>query len=704
MVLSSAALEALRASSSGARITLVVRDVVAPFVAASPVEALVDRVIPLSFDPYKCDVASPSLFDDLEQAFEAFKGEEFDTFVSAELRPTWLTFVLAARLRPKRSITLRRVRYPRELVGVLCDRLELSVPRFERYADANAGTHELERYRRLLNFLGASDPAMPRWSVPPAEAERVLQEHGLAASSYLVCFPTGAESTPYKRWPSERFLAVLKAASNARGGRVVIAGSDSERSSLEAFAALCSTAGLEPHVFAGDGATFGELRALLAGAWGYLGNDTGLAHLAAVHGVPGVTVFGGGTWPMYAPWAPGSIGVVHPLPCFGCFWDCAFGHGICVEAISADQVLKALHAAVAAPKAPARTIEIARLAPQTLEVIGDGARRYRESQTDRAARMEALIALERETVRETGRQRQLIEGLTAEAQALRDDVEMLRGVVVDHDVQVERLHQIAEDRLKRTAELDELVSERDVQLVAQRQAAEDSIAERDARIALLARAAEDRLGRIAALERVAEERLAGMLELKTVAEERLAVTESLRASIADGPLGKIVLEAARRKELIDRLYAEVDEMRKELEMFRTALPERDTRIGALEEIAAERLSAIVDVQHAAEERLVAIEELRSTLAYREAEAEERLAMIDKLRATLAAREAELSELEQLRRVAEERLQGMRELDKALNATRAEAEKRAALLAEMSEVLERQDREIGRLRGSVRRRG
>ena len=685
-------------------------------------------MIPLSFDPYKCDVASPALFDDLGQTFELFQDEHVDTFVSAELHPTWFTFALAARLRPTRSITLRRVRYSREFVGALCDRFGLSVPSFERYANANAGVHELERYRRLLNFLGVPDPALPRWEMPPAELERVLQERGLSASSYLACFPTGAESTPYKRWPSERFIAVLRAACDSRGGRVLIVGSDAERTSLETFAALCGTAGLESQVFAGDGATFGELRALLAGAWGYLGNDTGLAHLAAVHGVPGVTVFGGGTWPMYAPWAPGSVGVVHRLPCFGCFWDCAFGHGICVEAVPVEPVVDALHAAVAGPENPARTIEVSRLAPETLEVIGDGARRYRESQTDRAARMEAIVALERETALESDRQREVIEGLTAETQALRDDVEMLRGILVERDAQVERLHQVAEDRLKRTLELEDLVLERDVRLVSLKQSAEDRIAERDARVAASEQIAQERLAgmlelkaaadgaaerdarlaalervaeersarmleleefvserdlRLEALERVAEERLAGMLELKTAAEERLAVTETLRASIAHGPLGKIVVEADRRKELIDRLSGEIDEMRSELELFRTALPERDARIEALERVAAERLSAIVEVQGAAEERLEAIDELRATLAYRE---------------------AELSEFEQLRRVAEERLQGMRELDKALTATRAEAEKRAALLAEMSEVLERQDQEIGRLRGSVRRRG
>jgi ADP-heptose:LPS heptosyltransferase len=176
---------------------------------------------------------------------------------------------------------------------------------------------------------------------------------------------------------------------------VVIAGSAGERELLERVAKLCAGAGLEPHVFAGPPDGLGALRALVANAWGYLGNDTGPAHLAAVHGVPGVTVYGGGTWPAYAPWARGSVGVVHPLPCFGCFWDCTFGRAVCVERVPAEPVAEALLAAVRAPIESPRFVEIASYDSDVLSLVRDAASTYRAAQTDRAARLEALVSLGR---------------------------------------------------------------------------------------------------------------------------------------------------------------------------------------------------------------------------------------------------------------------------------------------------------------------
>ena len=358
-------------------------------------KAAVDRVIPLPLDPYRWDAPTPALFAALKRALAAFANERVETFISAELRPTWFTFVLAAKLRPERAITLRRVAYSRALVAAICHKLSLSVPRIERYADARTRVHEFERYRRLLYYVGAGEPVSPSWNVGAARARRVLRERGLERFSYIACFPCGSAGTPLKIWPADRFVAVLAAVRAQLGGRVLVAGDESERPALEAFAQRCSEAGLEPHVFAGGHGSFAELTALVANAWGYLGNDTGLAHLAAAFGVPGTTVYGGGTWPAYGPWASGSTGVVHPLPCFGCFWDCAFGHALCVERIPVEPVRAALEAAVAAPGQPARVVEVATLAEETLGVMGDAAARYRESQADRAARLEALLVMAR---------------------------------------------------------------------------------------------------------------------------------------------------------------------------------------------------------------------------------------------------------------------------------------------------------------------
>jgi ADP-heptose:LPS heptosyltransferase len=391
LVLASGALAALRAARPAARITLAARAAVAPLVAVSPLRDAVDAVIPLPIDPYPWVAPSSELFAALEKTFAVIGRRPAETFVSAELRPTWLTFVLGAKLKPRLAVTLRSVDYSRALVGAVCDRFALTVPAFRRYADARSRSHELARYERLAKALGAAAVKTPHWRVPP-QARQALKSRGLVPHSYIACFPGGSAATPQRRWPPERFVAALVAVRDRFGGRVLIAGELSERALLDDVARRCTAAGLEPHVFAGGLGDLGPLRSLVANAWGYLGNDTGAAHLAAAHGVPGVTVYGGGTWPAYAPWASGSAGVVHPLPCSGCFWDCVFGRAVCVEQIGVEPVIETLTAVITRPTAPPFVREVTTFDSQTLALVGDASTTYRAVQIDRAARLEALLS------------------------------------------------------------------------------------------------------------------------------------------------------------------------------------------------------------------------------------------------------------------------------------------------------------------------
>jgi ADP-heptose:LPS heptosyltransferase len=50
----------------------------------------------------------------------------------------------------------------------------------------------------------------------------------------------------------------------------------------------------------------------MSGASAFLGNDSGLGHIAAAMGVPTVTVFGPGRPARYRPWGPRSEIVLAP--------------------------------------------------------------------------------------------------------------------------------------------------------------------------------------------------------------------------------------------------------------------------------------------------------------------------------------------------------------------------------------------------------
>ena len=126
----------------------------------------------------------------------------------------------------------------------------------------------------------------------------------------------------------------------------------------------------------------------------YFGNDTGPAHLAQAYGVPGVVVFGGGTWPHYGPWGRGSVGVVQPLGCFGCGWDCAFGKAYCLEAIPVEKVREAFELAQSSSLAKATVLE-ATAGPQfDQNLLAGTAAGYKLSQQERQQRFDAALELE----------------------------------------------------------------------------------------------------------------------------------------------------------------------------------------------------------------------------------------------------------------------------------------------------------------------
>jgi ADP-heptose:LPS heptosyltransferase len=61
-----------------------------------------------------------------------------------------------------------------------------------------------------------------------------------------------------------------------------------------------------------------EIAALLRAARLLIGNDSGLAHLAAACGTPVIALFGPQDPRRFAPWSARTRTLHHPVPCFPC--------------------------------------------------------------------------------------------------------------------------------------------------------------------------------------------------------------------------------------------------------------------------------------------------------------------------------------------------------------------------------------------------
>jgi len=385
-----------------------------------------DQVIGLELNPYLVESPSDELRRSLESVKQEFGGFQADILIDGSLSPTWLSWFLTALLQPGVSFCCAGASEPTVMMSIVRDWFGL--PRRELIdLGPPPAIQERDRYGLLLDHLEIPRvPGFP-WLPPQGpeiEAHDWLNANSLTEGGFVVCFPGGTATTAVKRWPKTNFIRTIDTL-QSQGSRVLLFGDSVEKDELTGIANQLER-GPVP-VF--DSVNLPLAASVLSKAAAYLGNDTGPMHLAQAYGVPGVTIFAGGIqWPRYAPWAAGSIGMVHHLPCFGCNWDCFLGRGLCVESVPVEAVTTALLRALKAGPQEPEVVSLQVLDPATFPLLADASARYRSAQEDRARRMEVIIELSHanERLRRIAEERlTLIERIDAEAAARQSIIDTL---------------------------------------------------------------------------------------------------------------------------------------------------------------------------------------------------------------------------------------------------------------------------------------
>ncbi|MEU3028647.1 glycosyltransferase family 9 protein [Streptomyces incarnatus] len=170
----------------------------------------------------------------------------------------------------------------------------------------HAQTHERDRWCGFLAHYGI--PADPRdLRLPPPSAPS-------PAPGAVLVHPGAASGA--RRWPAERFAAVVRCL-RAAGHQVVLTGGPGEETLVRAVA---ERSGVHHQDVRAGGMPLAELSALVAEASLVLCGDTGLAHLAYAHGTRSVTLFGPVSPRLWGPppspdhlalWRPGPPGDPH---------------------------------------------------------------------------------------------------------------------------------------------------------------------------------------------------------------------------------------------------------------------------------------------------------------------------------------------------------------------------------------------------------
>lgn len=201
--------------------------------------------------------------------------------------------------------------------------------------------HMIRHNLALLAPLGIA-PASERIQFAPTAAHASAARAWLSARGikpdqpYVVLHP-GAKWPP-KRWPIERFREVAARLQHS-GLVVILVGDKTDERVLRAIAA-----GLVPSPLVSVGELdLGAVGALIRQARLFLGNDSGLMHMASAVGTPMVAVFGPTlphrTGPLDAP----GCAIMKPIECRPCrlYYTrdrCERGHNYCMDLIEVEDV------------------------------------------------------------------------------------------------------------------------------------------------------------------------------------------------------------------------------------------------------------------------------------------------------------------------------------------------------------------------------
>jgi ADP-heptose:LPS heptosyltransferase len=172
--------------------------------------------------------------------------------------------------------------------------------RAERRWVCRAEKRHEHRVEELGRQLGVAPPPAPHlWLSPEREARAAAL---VADGRPLLAIGAGA-NWGGKRWPAERFAELARRLTAASGilpgARILVLGADSERDSVLPLL----EAGADPLDWVGDRDLL-DVFALLRRTAMFIGNDSGLMHMAAAAGIPTLGLFGPSAEWRYRPWGP----------------------------------------------------------------------------------------------------------------------------------------------------------------------------------------------------------------------------------------------------------------------------------------------------------------------------------------------------------------------------------------------------------------
>ncbi len=324
VVLSMPAIQALAARYPAARITAVSQKSSQDLFLAHPA---VDSVIPI---PYSRD---DSVFDKIDFA-RSLKKYDFDlaAVFPNSLRGAWMAFLSGAKTR---------LGYDAEGRSVLLTHPTALTERIK-------SLHRAEYFLNILQPLGLESASLEFDEIVPDSARRTVRDRleslGLREGAFLASIHPGA-SKPERGWHAQRYGILCQRLVKDYGAKILLLGSAREGPLLDEIESSCP----KGEAFRFTDLSLLEAAALIESSHLFIGNDSGMIHLAAMVGTPLVGIYGPGdaqtTGPLTVP--KKSAIVTRNFPCSPCrqrfFKECkpsAHNKPYCLEDISVKDVVE----------------------------------------------------------------------------------------------------------------------------------------------------------------------------------------------------------------------------------------------------------------------------------------------------------------------------------------------------------------------------
>ena len=203
--------------------------------------------------------------------------------------------------------------------------------------------HEVENFLAVLKADGVAvkDDSLEFWTTPEEEAaaNELLLGAGVNAGNGLVALHPFA-SIAQRGWHLENF-AILAARFQEQGLTLLVLGAPGDRKTFDDARHLFGTETVD---FVGKCSLRGTM-ALLKRCSLFVGNDSGIMHLAAAARIPMVAMFGPQSPVKFGPWSDKAAVIYKNFACSPCrqkfFTECEPSPRMrpaCIEAITVDEV------------------------------------------------------------------------------------------------------------------------------------------------------------------------------------------------------------------------------------------------------------------------------------------------------------------------------------------------------------------------------